>query len=159
MASMRVFGWATGAALLGTGLTLAASAHARAEAPPPSSVCDAWFETGGVFSTSGHDLQFTLVNRSTAKSCVATRVMLLFDAPVIPEVVRSVAPAGWKASVVRCSGGHHVCGIAWEARRGVATGASLAGFGLVASPSVNLGVWVVELGGQRVALQYGAVGG
>lgn len=161
MASMREFGWAViCAGLLGAGLPLATSAQARAEGPPPSPVCDAWLEFGGSFGTSGNESEFALVNRSTVEPCVATRVMVLFEYPAAPEVVTPAAPVGWRASGVRCAGGrHHLCGMAWEGPGGVPAGGSMSGFRLTTAPSVLVNVWVVEVGGQRVALQVGAVGG
>ncbi|HEX6974965.1 MAG TPA: hypothetical protein VF147_11215, partial [Vicinamibacterales bacterium] len=99
--------------------------------------CDAWFETGGTFASSGDDLSFTLQNRSADPSCRVDAVTLTFRVPMARSQIRVTTPTGWTATPIACSGSAFVCGIVWRATVALPPRESLGGFGL-SSPTQAL---------------------
>lgn len=147
----------TCAGLLSVILVVVLSGSVRAQAPP-SHACDASpMRVRGSFGSTGDDIQFTLVNRSAAPRCVATRIMVLFEYPVRAEVVRIASPVGWQSRFMRCAGSDYVCGVAWDGQEGVAAGASQAGFG-VAGLATMPRDHVIDVGDQTVVVRGGVVG-
>lgn len=160
MKRTRNIAWAvTCAGLVSVILAVVLSASVRAQAPP-SHACDAsTMSAGGSFASTGNAIQFTLVNRSAAPRCVATRMMVLFEYPVRAEAVRIASPVGWQSRFMRCAGSDYVCGVAWDGQGGVAAGASLAGFGVAGPSNVLPRGDVIDVGDQTVVVPGGVVGG
>jgi hypothetical protein len=127
---------------------------------PSASGCDAWFEVSGTFARQ-HDIRYTLRNRSTNPACSATGATVLFSGQLSRATVRVSAPPGWTTRDVPCQTGGGVCGIEWRTRDGVLAGHELPGFGLTypATKSPRQKVWIVDVGGRRVEMPIGTVGG
>jgi hypothetical protein len=144
-------------------LTLATSCAANRQVQPslagtPSPTgCDAWVEIGGTFSRTNH-VQYTLVNRSTRRHCLATRVVVLFSARLRPEAFRVSTPPGWIAFDAPCKTGG-ICGFGWYTRHGLAPGAQRSGFGLAydAGDAPLPREWAVDVGRRCVQMPIGTV--
>ncbi len=132
--------------------------HLKPRSRPPD--CDGWLETRGTSNDAGIDVSFTLENRSTPASCRATAVIVVFQAGVQSDQIRIATPEGWKATQLTCASDGRVCGIEWRTHdQEVGPGQSLPGFGLSSSLQGLLKGWVIEVGGRRVSMPYGHVGG
>lgn len=128
---------------------------------PSSTGCDAEFEIGGACARV-NDLRFTLMNRSTSRSCLATRVLFLFEDPLRPAAIRVTTPTGWTSREVPCETGGGARGFEWRTDlAGVMPGHALAGFGLTydqaSAPFAKS--WMVDLGRRRVIAMIGTAGG
>jgi hypothetical protein len=125
---------------------------------PSPTGCDAWFEIGGSFART-NDVHYTLINRSTHRQCLATRIVVLFEARVRPEAFHVSTPPGWIAFGAPCQTGG-VCGFGWRTRHGVPPGEQRSGFGLAYDPADAPlpREWVVDVGRRRLNMPIGTVG-
>jgi hypothetical protein len=126
---------------------------------PSPTGCDAWVEIGGTFSRT-NDVHYTLVNRSTRRQCLATRLVVLFSARLRREAFRVSTPPGWIAFDAPCTTGG-ICGFGWYTRQGLVPEAQRTGFRLVYDPADAPlpREWVVDVGRRRVQMPIGTVGG
>jgi hypothetical protein len=114
---------------------------------PSSTGCDAWFAIGGKFSQM-NDVRYTLKNRSRNPVCLASRVVVVFEARLSPGLVHASAPVGWTTTYVPCQTSGGVCGVEWRTRHG---------YDSTRTPRQKL--WIVEVGRRRVQMSIGTVGG
>jgi hypothetical protein len=126
---------------------------------PSPTGCDSWVEIGGTFSRTNH-VHYTLINRSTGRHCLATRVVVLFSGRLRREAFRISTPPGWIAFQAPCRTGG-VCGFGWRTRHGVPPGEQRSGFGLAYDPADAPlpREWLVDVGPRRLLMPIGTVGG
>ncbi len=147
-----------------------ASCAAATSGASPSTACDADIRaTGPLTSASEVDIspsvtsvsaadevEFTLINRSAAAHCLASRVTLRFWTAAVRDAASASPPSGWEVSELACERGPGLCGFVWQATPGLGAGQVAPGFRLVKPNNVRLRSVTVEVGGTSVELRLGS---
>lgn len=143
--------WAVASAI--TASLIVAGCASAPPAPPSDAAgpCNADVRLGGYFATAD-EIEFTLLNTSTAPHCVVSQVTLEFESPASRDAVSLSVPAGWSTSDTTCQQGARVCGMVVTPPDAVAAGRTVPGFRLVKPAKVVLRSITVIVGGRSVIL-------